>query len=195
MQTMTIGRRGMRTDRARTAHRAGPSDLRQTQSKARRARGYIVNAVSRCNALLLARVRRPSLPAATTPSSGQPEQVNPATYSAAAGTSVRSARRRHQKSLSRNLTPDKSGLPEGGATFAEFYESIRHGIDHDHVHPELQRDRHHDAAFLTDLPPPAVQRRSAAGDLPLARLSETGPTAICWLSTVSEGDSLRAERE
>ena len=37
--------------------------------------------------------------------------------------------------VSRNLTPDKSGLPEGGATFAEFYETIRHGIDHDHLHP------------------------------------------------------------
>ena len=37
--------------------------------------------------------------------------------------------------VSRNLTPDKSGLPEGGATFGEFYETIRHGIDHDHLHP------------------------------------------------------------
>ena len=37
--------------------------------------------------------------------------------------------------VSRNLTPDKSGLPEGGAPFAEFYQSIRHGIDHDHLHP------------------------------------------------------------
>ena len=37
--------------------------------------------------------------------------------------------------MSRNLTPDRTGLPEGGATFAEFYETIRHGIDHDHLHP------------------------------------------------------------
>jgi hypothetical protein len=37
--------------------------------------------------------------------------------------------------ISRNLTPDKSGLPEGGATFAEFHETIRRGIDHDHLHP------------------------------------------------------------
>jgi len=36
--------------------------------------------------------------------------------------------------VSRNLTPDKSGLPEGGATFAEFYDTIRHGIDADHAH-------------------------------------------------------------
>jgi len=37
--------------------------------------------------------------------------------------------------VSRNLTPDKSGLPEGGATFAEFYNTIRHGIDADNAHP------------------------------------------------------------
>lgn len=37
--------------------------------------------------------------------------------------------------VSRNLTPDKSGLPEGGATFAEFFNTIRHGIDADHAHP------------------------------------------------------------
>jgi hypothetical protein len=37
--------------------------------------------------------------------------------------------------VSRNLTPDKTRLPEGGATFAEFFETIRKGIDHDHLHP------------------------------------------------------------
>ena len=37
--------------------------------------------------------------------------------------------------VSRNLTPDHTGLPEGGATFSEFFETIRFGIDHDHLHP------------------------------------------------------------
>lgn len=36
---------------------------------------------------------------------------------------------------SRNLTPDKTGLPEGGHTFAEFVEIMRQGTDFDHVHP------------------------------------------------------------
>jgi hypothetical protein len=36
---------------------------------------------------------------------------------------------------SRNLTPDYTGLPEGGHTFAEFLEIIRHGTDFDHIHP------------------------------------------------------------
>ena len=37
--------------------------------------------------------------------------------------------------ISRNLTPDSSGLPEQGAEFDEFYNSMRFGIDHDHLHP------------------------------------------------------------
>jgi hypothetical protein len=36
---------------------------------------------------------------------------------------------------SRNLTPDKTGLPEGGHTFPEFLQIIRHGTDFDHTHP------------------------------------------------------------
>lgn len=35
----------------------------------------------------------------------------------------------------RNLTPDKTGLPEGGHTFADFLQIIRHGKDFDHIHP------------------------------------------------------------
>ena len=37
--------------------------------------------------------------------------------------------------ISRNLTPDKSGLPEGGNTLAEFIQIIRTGIDLDRAHP------------------------------------------------------------
>jgi len=37
--------------------------------------------------------------------------------------------------ISRNLTPDKNGLPEGGRTLAEFMEIMRHGTDFDHIHP------------------------------------------------------------
>jgi hypothetical protein len=35
----------------------------------------------------------------------------------------------------RNLTPDKTGLPEGGHTFADFLQIMRHGKDFDHIHP------------------------------------------------------------
>ena len=36
---------------------------------------------------------------------------------------------------SRNLTPDRTGLPAGGRTFEEFVEIMRNGTDFDHVHP------------------------------------------------------------
>jgi hypothetical protein len=36
---------------------------------------------------------------------------------------------------SRNLTPDKSGLPEGGHTFEQFRQIMRHGTDFDQLHP------------------------------------------------------------
>lgn len=39
--------------------------------------------------------------------------------------------------LPRNLTPDKSGLPEGGASFEEFRSIIRTGVDPDHAHPQF----------------------------------------------------------
>jgi len=37
--------------------------------------------------------------------------------------------------VSRNLTPDKSGLPEGGHTLSEFIAIMRTGVDMDHAHP------------------------------------------------------------
>jgi hypothetical protein len=36
---------------------------------------------------------------------------------------------------SRNLTPDKTGLPEGGHTYKEFVQIMTKGTDYDHVHP------------------------------------------------------------
>jgi hypothetical protein len=36
--------------------------------------------------------------------------------------------------VSRNLTPDKTGLPEGGRPFSEFLQIIRTGIDLDKQH-------------------------------------------------------------
>ena len=37
--------------------------------------------------------------------------------------------------VSRNLTPDKTGLPEGGNTFDQFLTIMRTGADLDHLHP------------------------------------------------------------
>jgi hypothetical protein len=43
--------------------------------------------------------------------------------------------------ISRNLTPDKNGRPEGGHTLAEFKQIIRHGTDFDHIHPTCTADQ------------------------------------------------------
>jgi hypothetical protein len=37
--------------------------------------------------------------------------------------------------IARNLTPDRTGRPEGGHTLAQFIEIMRHGTDLDHIHP------------------------------------------------------------
>ncbi len=36
--------------------------------------------------------------------------------------------------ITRNLTPDKNGVPEGGTSFAHFVDIMRNGTDYDHVH-------------------------------------------------------------
>jgi hypothetical protein len=36
---------------------------------------------------------------------------------------------------SRNLTPDHTGLPEGGHTYEQFRDIMRNGTDFDHIHP------------------------------------------------------------
>jgi len=42
--------------------------------------------------------------------------------------------------ISRNLTPNYTGLPEGGNTFDQFLQIIRHGTDLDHLHPPCATD-------------------------------------------------------
>lgn len=37
--------------------------------------------------------------------------------------------------ISRNLTPDKTGRPEGGHTLSQFRQILRTGIDFDRIHP------------------------------------------------------------
>ena len=37
--------------------------------------------------------------------------------------------------ISRNLTPDQTGLPEGGNSLQQFVQIMRTGVDTDHVHP------------------------------------------------------------
>jgi len=71
----------------------------------------------------------------------QPKQVNPATYLGGGqvfGTvDFGPPGPDDPLIISRNLTPDKTGRPEGGHTLSEFKEIIRTGVDLDHAHPVL----------------------------------------------------------
>ena len=56
--------------------------------------------------------------------------------------------------ISRNLTPDKNGRPEGGRTLAEFKEILRNGTDLDKIHPTCQSDTDRNIALGICVPPP-----------------------------------------
>jgi len=43
--------------------------------------------------------------------------------------------------ITRNLTPDKNGRPEGSHTLAEFKQIMRNGTDFDHIHPVCTADQ------------------------------------------------------
>jgi len=59
------------------------------------------------------------------PPGSQPPSYPPAEYGAYVGPDI----------ISRNLTPDKTGRPEGGNTLEQFKQILRTGIDFDHLHP------------------------------------------------------------
>lgn len=65
---------------------------------------------------------------------GQPEQINKATY-LGGGRDFGPLIPGSADIIARNLTPDKTGLPEGGHTYAEFVQIMRTGVDMDHLHP------------------------------------------------------------
>jgi hypothetical protein len=64
---------------------------------------------------------------------GQPKVVNPAAY-LAGGTPMFGP-----VVIPRNLTPDKTRRPEGGASLEEFLNIMRTGIDPDKAHPSSDR--------------------------------------------------------
>jgi hypothetical protein len=69
---------------------------------------------------------------------GQPKKLDPAVYlggGAIFGTAGLDPNNPGPLIVARNLTPDKTGMPEGGHTLAEFKQIIRTGVDLDHLHP------------------------------------------------------------
>jgi hypothetical protein len=65
---------------------------------------------------------------------GQPKVINQATY-LGGGRDFGAVAPGSAHIISRNLTPDKTGLPEGGRTFSDFVLIMRTGVDLDNLHP------------------------------------------------------------
>src|SRR5713101_4941706 len=87
---------------------------------------------------------------------GQRKKINPATYLGGGqdfGPLLPTPGSPHI--VSRNLTPDKTGLPEGGRPFSEFRQIMRTGVDLDHVHPNLPPP--FDGSLLQIMPWPTFQ--------------------------------------
>jgi hypothetical protein len=95
---------------------------------------YLVNVVSNCNDCHSA---GPATQFAKggNPYKGQPTVINPATYLGGGRVFPQQVLGATPIIVSRNLTPDRSGRPEGGRTFEEFRFIIRTGADLDHLHP------------------------------------------------------------
>jgi hypothetical protein len=121
---------------------------------------YIVNAVSECNGCHSQGPQTEFTPTGnpyllSPPFSGK-EQINPATYLGGGrdfGPFPGPTSPIHI--VSRNLTPDKTGLPIGGDTFEEFRHTIRTGVDPDQLHPMLPPP--FNGALLQIMPWPAYQ--------------------------------------
>jgi hypothetical protein len=94
---------------------------------------YIVNVQVGCNGCHSAGPATEFAPGGN-PFFGQPKVVNPAVYLGGSrdfgplipGTA---------SIASRNLTPDKTGLPVGGLSFDDFLKIMRTGVDMDNAHP------------------------------------------------------------
>ena len=100
---------------------------------------YFVNGPGDCNACHNKGPGNNQFLPGGNPFFGEPKMVNPATYLGGGrdfGDFPVNSGTAHI--ISRNLTPDKTGLPEGGHTFAEFLLIMRTGVDFDHLHPTCQ---------------------------------------------------------
>ena len=102
---------------------------------------YYVNVVGDCNGCHSAGPQTEFVHGGN-PYMDQPEQVNGATY-LGGGRNFGPLIPGSANIISRNLTPDSSGLPEGGNTFDQFLTIIRTGVDDDHLHPPCPVDATH----------------------------------------------------
>jgi hypothetical protein len=95
------------------------------------------------------------LPGPTLPFFSGRKQFNPKTYLGGNGDFGSFGPGPKAEIISRNLKPDKTGLPEGGHTLSEFIQIIRTGVDLEHAHPSCS------ATITFTCLSVSVQRRSA----------------------------------
>ena len=96
---------------------------------------YWVNALASCDDCHSAGPQTQFAPGGN-PYFGQPTKVNASPYLGGGrdfGPLVPTPGSPHI--VSRNLTPDRTGLPAGGRTFEQFREILKTGVDLDHLHP------------------------------------------------------------
>ena len=108
---------------------------------------YLVNAMGSCNDCHSAGPQTQYLKGEN-PYFGQPAMTNPETYLGGGREFGQIAGPNSPDIISRNLTPDKSGLPIGGHTFEQFRTILRTGQDLDHLHPNCS------ATVASDCLPP-----------------------------------------
>ncbi len=96
---------------------------------------YLVNVVAGCNDCHSAGPQVTYAPGGNPYFKGnQPTVVNQSTY-LGGGRNFGSLIPGTPEIVSRNLTPDRTGRPAGGLTFAQFRHILRSGEDRDHLHP------------------------------------------------------------
>jgi hypothetical protein len=105
---------------------------------------YLVNAIGDCNGCHSSGAPPLFLyPYATggNPYFNQREKLDPSVYLnggtnfGAVGTPTGPSGYAGPTIITRNLTPDKNGLPEGGHSLSDFKQILRTGVDFDHIHP------------------------------------------------------------
>lgn len=96
---------------------------------------YIVNAVASCNDCHSAGPATEFAPGGNPYFKGSPPKVVNQTTYLGGGRNFGALVPGTPEIVSRNLTPDRTGRPIGGLSFAEFREIMRTGVDLDHLHP------------------------------------------------------------
>jgi len=100
---------------------------------------YIVNGVGDCNGCHSdgppTQYTANGNPYQVSPPFSGTKQINPATY-LGGGRNFGPLIANSASIVSRNLTPDKTGMPAGGRTFEQFLQIMRTGVDLDNLHPQ-----------------------------------------------------------